>query len=46
MSFDGKIVRIKGTVITALDEFVVKDGSCNLAVNSIWLAYPEGTKAT
>lgn len=44
-SFDGKIVRIKGTVIAGFDEFLVKDASCNQPVNAIWLAYPEGTKA-
>src|SRR5258708_7280664 len=43
-SFDGKTVRIKGTAIAGLDEFVVKSTACNQPVNSIWLAYPEGTK--
>ncbi len=44
-SFDGKIVRIKGTVIAGFDEFAIKDSSCKQAVNGIWLSYPEGTKA-
>jgi len=43
--FDGKTVRIKGTVIAGLDEFVVTDGDCGKNVNSIWLAYPRGAKA-
>jgi hypothetical protein len=43
-SFDGKIVRIKGTVAAGFEEFVIKDTSCNQSVNAIWLAYPEGTK--
>jgi hypothetical protein len=43
-SFDGKIVRLKGTVSAGFDEFAVKDATCNQAVNAIWLAYPEGTK--
>jgi hypothetical protein len=43
-SFDGKTVRIKGTVIAGFDEFVIKDPSCKLPVNAIWLAYPEGSK--
>jgi hypothetical protein len=45
-SFDGKMVRVTGTVIAGFDEFVVKDAaSCKEAVNSIWIAYPEGTRA-
>jgi hypothetical protein len=43
-SFDGKIVRIKGTATTGFEEFAIKDPSCNQSVNAIWLAYPEGTK--
>jgi hypothetical protein len=43
-SFDGKIVRVKGTVIAGFEEFAIKDASCRQAVNAIWLAYPEGTK--
>jgi hypothetical protein len=43
-SFDGKIVRIKGTVAAGLDQFVVKAGDCGLPVNEIWLSYPQGTK--
>jgi hypothetical protein len=43
-SFDGKIVRVKGMVSAGFDEFVVKDATCNQAVNAIWLDYPEGTK--
>lgn len=44
-SFDGKMVRVKGTVIAGFEEFVLKDTSCKQPVNAIWLAYPEGTKA-
>jgi len=45
--FDGKMVRIKGTVVSGLDEFVIKDAAdpnCGFQVNAIWLAYPQGTK--
>jgi hypothetical protein len=44
-SFNGKMVRIKGTVTAGFDEFVVTDSACGKAVNSIWLAYPAGTRA-
>jgi hypothetical protein len=45
-SFNGKIVRIKGTVAASLDQFVVKGADCGINVNkNIWLSYPEGTKA-
>jgi hypothetical protein len=44
-SFDGKIVRIKGTVVAGFEEFAVKGQGCNQAVNAIWLAYPKGTSA-
>jgi len=43
-SFDGKLVRVKGTVIAGFEEFSIKDAGCNQAVNAIWLAYPAGTK--
>ena len=44
-SFDGKIVRIKGTVVAGLDQFIVKDSApCGYPVDSIWLSYPAGTK--
>jgi hypothetical protein len=46
-AFDGKIVRIKGTVIAGFDEFVITDAAdpnCGFTVNAIWLAYPAGTK--
>jgi hypothetical protein len=43
-AFDGKIVRIRGVVISGFEEFVVKGYGCNQIVNAIWLAYPEGTK--
>ena len=44
-SFDGKIVRIKGTVESGFDEFVVKDSSpCGYQIDGIWLSYPQGTK--
>ena len=43
-SFDGKTVRVKGTVVAGLDQFVVRGEGCGKSVNAIWLAYPEGTK--
>ena len=43
-SFNGKIVRIKGTVSVGLDQFIVRGPNCNQQVDAIWLAYPEGTK--
>ena len=43
--FDGKIVRIKGTVVAGFDEFIVKDSEpCGYQVDGIWLSYPQGTK--
>jgi hypothetical protein len=45
-SFNGKIVRVKATVVAGFDQFVVKGTGCALSTNNnIWLAYPEGTKA-
>jgi hypothetical protein len=43
-SFNGKLVRIKGTVSVGLDQFTVGSSDCGRPVNVIWLAYPEGTK--
>ena len=46
-AFDGKAVRIKGTVVAGLDEFIVKDSAdpnCGYPVDGIWLAYPQGSK--
>ena len=46
--FNGKMVRIKGTVVAGFDEFVIKDvtdPNCGFQVNSIWLSYPPGSKA-
>ena len=43
--FDGKMVRVTGTVIAGFDEFMIKDASCKQKVNAIWLDYPAGTKA-
>jgi hypothetical protein len=44
--FDGKIVRIKGTVVAGFDSFIVKDSEpCGYQVDGIWLSYPQGTKA-
>jgi hypothetical protein len=45
--FDGKMVRIKGTVVVGFDEFVIKDAAdpnCGFEVNAIWLQYPQGTR--
>ena len=44
-SFNGKTVRIKGTVVASFDQFVIKGTGCGQAVDAIWLSYPEGTKA-
>jgi hypothetical protein len=44
-SFDGKTVRIKATAEAGFDEFIIKGSGCNQPVNTIWLDYPEGTKA-
>jgi hypothetical protein len=47
-SFDGKMVRIKGTVVAGFDEFIIKDAAdpnCGFQVNGIWLSYPQGSKA-
>lgn len=45
-SFNGKIVRIKGTAVASFDQFVVKGADCGINVNkNIWLSYPEGIKA-
>ena len=45
-SFNGKMVRIKGTVAAGFDQFVVKGADCGINVNkNIWLSYPEGIKA-
>ncbi len=44
-AFNGKMVRIKGTVVSGFDQFVLNDDNCGLTVNGIWIAYPEGTKA-
>jgi len=46
-AYDGKIVRIKGTVVAGFDEFAIKDATnpnCGYPVNAIWLAYPQGAK--
>lgn len=44
-SFNGKIVRIKGTVTAGFDQFVVRGPACGPHISDIWLSYPEGTKA-
>lgn len=44
VSFNNKMVSIKGTVSVGLDFFVVKDTSCGLNVNAIWISYPEKSK--
>ncbi len=44
-AFNGKMVSIKGTVVSGFDQFVVNDGNCGLPVNGIWITYPAGTKA-
>jgi len=44
-SFNGKIVRVKGTVSAGFDQFIVKGAECGQKVDGIWLSYPEGSKA-
>jgi hypothetical protein len=45
-SFNGKIVRVKGTAVASFDQFAVKGTGCETTINNnIWLSYPEGTKA-
>jgi hypothetical protein len=47
-SFNGKMVRIKGTVVAGFDEFLIKDATdpnCGYQENGIWLSYPQGSKA-
>lgn len=46
-SFDGKMVRITGTVVSGFDEFILedaKDPNCGFQVDGIWISYPQGTK--
>jgi hypothetical protein len=43
-SFNGKIVRVKGTVAAGFDRFAIEGANCGQHVNGIWLSYPEGTK--
>ena len=45
--FDGKMVRITGTVVSGFDQFIVedaKDPNCGYQVDGIWLSYPAGAK--
>lgn len=47
-SFDGKMVRIKGTVVAGFDQFMLQDSTdpnCGYQVDGIWISYPAGTKA-
>lgn len=44
-SFDGKTVRVKGTVVAGFEDFIIKSPDCGQPVNAIWLAYPRGAKA-
>jgi hypothetical protein len=44
-SFNGKTVRVKGTVSSGFDEFIIKAEECKYHIGGIWLAYPENTKA-
>jgi len=43
-SFNGKMVRLTGTVSAGLDQFLIRDKDCGQSVNGIWLDYPPGTK--
>ena len=44
-SYDGKIVRLKGTVVADFERFLISDSNCKTNTPGIWLDYPEGTKA-
>ncbi len=44
VKFNGKMVRIKGTVSAGFDQFIVRGSDCRQRIDGIWLAYPEGTK--
>lgn len=44
VAFNGKMVRIKGTVSAGFDQFIVRGPNCGQKVDGIWLAYPKGTK--
>lgn len=44
-SFDGKIVRVKGTVAAGFNQFAILGSDCGQRLSAIWLAYPEGVKA-
>jgi len=44
-SFDGKTIRVKGTVIAGFEDFAIRASGCHDVAGAIWLAYPEGTKA-
>jgi hypothetical protein len=44
VSFNNKMVSIKGTVSVGLDFFEVKDLSCGLNINAIWISYPQKSK--
>lgn len=43
--FNGKMVRVTGTVVAGFDEFIVRDTSCKQSVNGLWLDFPIGTTA-
>jgi hypothetical protein len=45
MDFNGRIVRVTGTVVAGFDEFMMRDTNCNKSVNALWVDYPTGTKA-
>lgn len=45
VAFNGKIVKLKGTVEAGFNQFVVKGADCGQKLDAIWLAYPEGAKA-
>lgn len=42
MQYDGKTVRLTGTVQVGVDSFLMRGDSCGSA---LWLSYPAGTKA-
>jgi hypothetical protein len=44
VSFNGKMVRVKGTALADFDQFIVRDQGCMSQINALWLSYPEGAK--
>jgi hypothetical protein len=43
-AFNGKMVRIKGTVVAGFDQYELVETDCGYPVNGIWISYPAGSK--